>query len=155
MKSVSLSQVVRAQPAYRLASPVQSWRELAALGLTLSVGLVLIAVLLMALDPTAPAMWIIGPVLLGGTLPLFAVLPGQFDVVTRFDASYFLKTLDSSLNAMGYRPAAGDARTRRYHRRAGLFHWKDSTVTLAVDAHAIKVAGPVPALRQLQQYLAA
>ncbi|WP_426189525.1 hypothetical protein [Massilia sp. DWR3-1-1] len=159
MKSVSLSQVVRAQSPYRLASPVQSWRELVALTLTLSAGLALLTVLLMMFDPLAPAAWIVIPVLLGGSLPLFAALPGQFDVVTRFDASHLLGTLDASLGDMGYRPAASasadaGAATRCYQRPAGLFHWKERTISLSVQQHAITVGGPLPALRQLKHRLA-
>jgi len=161
MKSVSLSQVVRAQPVRHLASPVQSWRELTALVLTLSLGLALIALALMALDPGAPAAWIIVPVLLGGTLPLFAAMPGQFNVNTRFNANHLVKTLDSSLVEMGYVPAGGPAvdgsgeRTRRYSRPARLFRWKESTISLAVHDHAITIGGPLPALRQLQHRLSA
>ncbi|MFL6707896.1 MAG: hypothetical protein ACJ8HI_06790 [Massilia sp.] len=156
MKSVSLSQVVRAQQSYRLASPVQSWRELAALALTLSVGLVAIVIVLMALDPGAPAMWIVAPVLLGGSLPLVAALPGQFDVVTRFDAAHFLKTLDVTLREMGYAATDSlDGRSRSYQRPARLFRWKDSTVTLRLQEHAVSITGPMPALRRLQQRLGA
>lgn len=154
MKSVSLSQVVRSQPAHRLARPLQSWRQLAALALTLASGLTLIAVLLMVLAPATPAAWIVLPVLLGGTLPLFGTLPAQFDVNTRFDAAHFVKTLDRTLSEMGYAPtASGDGRTRCYRRPPRLFHWKDGTISLAVHAHAITVGGPLPALRQLQQRL--
>ncbi|MDB5959993.1 MAG: hypothetical protein JWP59_1287 [Massilia sp.] len=154
MKSVTLSQVVRSQQTYRLASPVQSWRELTALALTLSVGLSMIALILMTLDPVAPAAWIIIPVMLGGSLPLFVALPGQFDVVTRFDASHFVKTLDASLADMGYVATASGDRLVCYQRPSRLFRWKDSTISLAVHEHAITIDGPVPALRQLQQRLA-
>jgi hypothetical protein len=157
MKNVSLSQVVRTQPPYRLSSPVQSWRELVALTLTLSAGLALLTVLLMMFDPLAPAAWIVIPVLLGGSLPLFAALPGQFDVVTRFDASHLLRTLDASLGDMGYRPAASGgagATTRCYQRPARLLRWKESTISLSVHQHAITVGGPLPALRQLKHRLA-
>lgn len=159
MKSVTLSQVVRSQQSYRLANRVQSWRELAALALTLSVGLVGIALLLMTLDPGAPLAWIIVPVLLGGTVPLFAALPGQFDVLTRFDAAHFLNNVEANLQAMGYAvdqaASAHDGRCRCYRRRAHLFHWKESTLTLSVHDHAITIAGPMPALRQLQHRLGA
>jgi len=154
MKSVSLTQVVRSHQAYRLASPVRSWRELAALALTLSVGLTAIAMVLMALDPGAPAAWIVTPVLLGGSLPLFAAMPGQFKVLTRFEASHLIGTLDTTLREMGYKVAdGGDGRSRTYHRRAGLFRWKDSVVTLQLQPHAISISGPMPAMRRLQQRL--
>ncbi len=154
MKSVSLSQVVRSQQS-TLARPVQSWRELAPLALTLSAGLALIALLLMKLDPGAPAAWIVIPVLLGGTLPLFAASTGQFDVVTRFDASHFVKTLDSSLREMGYAASAGnDGRSRSYNRPPRVFRWKNSTISLSIHEHAITIGGPLPALRRLQQQLA-
>ncbi len=154
MKSVSLTQVVRSHQAYRLASPVRSWRELAALALTLSLGLAAIAMVLMALDPGAPTAWIVIPVLLGGSLPLFAAMPGQFKVLTRFEASHLIGTLDTTLREMGYAVTdGGDGRSRTYQRRGRLFHWKDSIITLQLQPHAISISGPMPAMRRLQQQL--
>ncbi|WP_426115189.1 hypothetical protein [Massilia sp. PWRC2] len=154
MKSVSLSPVVPVQWAPRLPHERQSWRPLAALALAVSSGLALIAALMMHLDPTAPAAWIVIPVLLGGSLPLLAVLPGRFDVHTRFDAAHFVNTLDRTLGEMGYiSEGCTDPRTRSYRRRSRLPHWNDGTIALTVHAHAITVGGPLPALRQLQQRL--
>ena len=156
MKSVSMTQLVRSHTLYRRAIPVQSWRELAALALTLSIGLVGITMVLMALDPSAPLAWIVTPVLLGGSLPLFAALPGQFDVLTRFEASHLLKTLDATLRDMGYAATAtADGRTHTYQRPARLFRWKDSIITLQIQPHTISIAGPMPAMRRLQQRLGA
>jgi hypothetical protein len=155
MKSVSLTQVVRSHNAYRLASPVRSWRELAALALTLSVGLAAIAMVLMALDPGAPAAWIVTPILLGGSLPLFAAMPGQFKVLTRFEACHLIGTLDTTLRQMGYVVAdgGGDGRSRSYQRRGRLLLWRDSIITLQLQPHAISISGPMPAMRRLQRQL--
>jgi hypothetical protein len=151
MKSVSLSQVVRSQQADQ---PLQSWREVVGLGMTLSFGLVLIAVVLMAADPGAPAAWIVIPVLLGGSLPLLAAAPGQFDVYTRFDAAHFLNNLDASLRDMGYVATdAADARRRSYRRPTSLLRWQARQLTLSIHQHAITISGPLPALRQLQHRL--
>ena len=156
MKSVSLSQLVRSQQPASLSKPVQSWRELTAIGLTLSAGLALIALFLMTLDPGVPAAWIIVPVLLGGSLPLFATMAGQFDVQTRFDAAHLVHTLDSSLVEMGYAPTGDtNSRLRHYIRPASLFRWKARTISLAIHEHAITIAGPLPALRRLQHSLSA
>lgn len=151
MKSVSLSQVVRSQPAN---GPVQSWRELLALGMTLSLGLFLIAIVLMVADPGAPAAWIVVPVLLGGTLPLFAAAPGQFDIHTRFHAAHFLNNIEASLGAMGYVASRDDSpRQRSYQRPASFLRWQPQQLTLSIHQHAITVCGPLPALRQLQHRL--
>lgn len=154
MKSVSLSQVVRSHDSMRFFCPIQSWSQFLSLALTLTVGLTCIALLFMAIDPTAPMAYIVVPVLLGGLAPVFAALPGQFQVVTRFHAQYFLKTLDETILSMGYSPAeSADGRTS-YQPRARLFRWKENAIEVSVSDHAIVVGGPVFALRMLQQRLA-
>lgn len=155
MKSVSMSQVVRAHDPVRFLYPIQSWSQLISLALTLAVGLTLIATLCMAIDPAAPVAYIVIPVLAGGLAPVFAALPARFQVVTRFHAHYFLKTLDETILSMGYIPAVSDAdRTRSYQPRARLFRWKENAIEVSVTEHAITVGGPVFALRMLQQRLA-
>ena len=154
MKSVSLSQVVRSHNGFRFFCPLQSWRQFLSLAVTLSVGLTCIALLFMAIDPTAPMAYIIVPILLGGLAPVFAALPGQFEVATRFHAQYFLKTLDQTIVSMGYSaqlPATG--RTHRYSRSTSLFNWKEHAIVVTVSEHAITIDGPIFTLRMLQQKL--
>ena len=154
MKSVSLSQVVRSHDGFRFFFPLQSWRQFLSLAATLSVGLACIALLFMAIDPSAPLGYIIVPILLGGLAPVFAALPGRFEVATRFHAHYFLKTLDQTIVSMGYRaelPAAG--RSRRYSRSAGLFNWKEHAIDVTMGEHAITIDGPIFTLRMLQRKL--
>lgn len=154
MKSVSLSQVVRSHDSFRFLCPIQSWSQLISLALTLAVGLTCIAMLFMAIDPDAPVAYIVVPVLLGGLAPVFAVLPARFEVFTRFHATYFLHTLDETIQSMGYAPAESDAeRTHCYRPHTGLFRWKEQAIAVTVNEHAITVGGPVVALRQLQQKL--
>lgn len=154
MKSVSLSQVVRSHDSVRYFCPIQSWNQFRSLALTLTIGLTCIALLSMALDPTAPVAYIVVPVLLGGVAPVFAALPGKFEVVTRFHAHHFLKTLDEAIVSMGYTPAqSATERTRHYRRKTGLFHWKENAIALTVTEHAITVGGPIFTLRMLQQKL--
>jgi hypothetical protein len=156
MKSVSMSEVVRSHDAFRFLCPIQSWGQLVSLALTLSLGLALIAMLFMALDPTAPVAYIIIPVLLGGLAPVFAALPARFEVITRFQARHFLKTLDQAVISMGYGPDDTQSeRTRQYRPRARLFRWRENAITVTVTEHAITIGGPVFALRLLQEKLIA
>jgi hypothetical protein len=156
MKSVSLTQVVRSHDSYRFLCPIQSWSQLVSLALTLTIGLALISMLFMALDPTAPVAYILIPVLMGGMAPVFAALPARFEVVTRFQARHFLKTLDEAILSMGYQPAAGDADCNpRYQPQARLFRWKESAIAVTVTEHSITVGGPVFVLRMLQHKLTA
>ena len=156
MKSVSMSEVVRSHDAFRFLCPIQSWGQFISLALTLSVGLALIAMLFMALDPTAPVAFIIIPVLLGGLAPVFAALPARFEVVTRFHAQHFLKTLDRTILSMGYvADEAQSERSRQYRPRARLFRWKENAIAVTVTEHAVTIAGPVFALRLLQEKLIA
>jgi hypothetical protein len=155
MKSVSLTQVVRAHESYRFLCPIQSWSQLLSLALTLTIGLALIAMLFMALDPTAPVAYILIPVLMGGMAPVFAALPARFEVVTRFQARHFLKTLDETILSMGYAAAESEAERTRYLPQARLFRWKESAIAVTVTEHAITVGGPIFVLRMLQQKLTA
>ncbi|MES2758350.1 MAG: hypothetical protein V4693_13330 [Pseudomonadota bacterium] len=154
MKSVSMSQVVRAHDPIRFLCPIQSWRQLLSLGFTLVVGLTFIAMVCMAIDPSAPVAYILVPVLVGGLAPVFAALPARFQVNTRFHAQYFVKTLDEAILSMGYSATqAADGRTS-YQPQARLFRWKENAIEVSVRDHAIVVGGPVFALRMLQQRLA-
>lgn len=156
MKSVSLSQVVRSHDSFRFLCPIQSWSQLTSFALTLAVGLTCIAMLFMALDPTAPLAYIVIPVLLGGLAPVFAALPARFEVFTRFHAHHFVKTLDETILSMGYTPTESPAeRTRCYRPQTGLFRWKEHAIAVTINEHAITVGGPVFALRLLQQKLTA
>lgn len=156
MKSVSMSRVVRSHDAVRFLCPIQSWAQLVSLAITLAVGLTLIATLCMAIDPTAPVAYIVIPVLIGGLAPVFAALPARFQVSTRFDANFFLNTLDESILSMGYGPATSeDGQVRRYLPLARLFRWKENMIAVTIGEHAVTVGGPVFALRLLQQKLTA
>lgn len=156
MKSVSMSQVVRSHDSFRFLCPIQSWGQLVSLALTLTAGLALIAMVCMALDPAAPIAYIVVPVLLGGLAPVFAALPARFEVVTRFQAQHFLKTLDETIMSMGYTAAESAAgRTREYRPQARLFRWKENAIAVTVTEHAITIGGPVFALHLLQEKLIA
>lgn len=154
MKSVSMSQVVRSHDPIRFLCPFQSWSQLVSLGFTLALGLTFIAMLCMAIDPSAPVAYIVIPVLVGGLAPVFAALPGRFQVNTRFHAQYFVKTLDKAILSMGYsrnEPAEG---CTWYQPQARLVRWKENAIEVSVSDHAIEVTGPVFVLRMLQQRLA-
>jgi len=154
MKSVSLSRVVRSHDPYRFLCPIQSWSQLLSLALTLGLGLALIVVVLMLLDPSAPLAYIVIPVVAGGLFPVFIALPARFEVMTRFHAEYFARTLDRTLASMGYVPRSdAPGPTRYYRRQAGWLRWKENDIAVTVREHAIGVNGPVFALRALQQRL--
>lgn len=156
MKSVTLSQVVRAHDPYRFLCPIQSWSQFMSLTVTLAIGLPLIAMLFMLLDPTAPLAYIIIPVAVGGLAPVFAALPARFEVITRFHAQHFARTLDETLVAMGYVPRTGAVGgARHYTRQSRFLRWKENEIAVQVSEHAIAITGPIFTLRLLQQRLAA
>lgn len=155
MKSVSMSEVVRSHDSFRFLCPIQSWGQLMSLALTMTVGLALIAIVFVALDPDAPVAYIVIPVLFGGLAPVFAALPARFEVVTRFRAQHFLKRLDETIVSMGYAPVGSQAElTREYRPQARLFRWKENAIAVTVTDHAITIGGPVFALHLLQEKLA-
>lgn len=154
MKSVTLSQVVRAHDPYRFLFPIQSWSQLISLCVVLAIGLPLIVMALRLLDPSAPLAYIVLPALAGATAPLFAALPGRFEVLTRFHARQFLNPLEQALITMGYsRGEAGPECTRYCSNGAAWMRWRENEIRVTVNEHVLGIKGPIFMLRVLQQKL--
>lgn len=153
MKNVTLSAVVRNHARRQLLCPIRSWHQLGQYAATLALGLPVIAFLTRFVDPTAPLAWIVLPVLAGGLLPAFALLPGRFEVNTRFQAHHLVGTLDESLARLGYVKAIEDSANVRYRPRRR--HWQGGAADIAVTLHAnaADIAGPLATLRALQRQL--
>jgi hypothetical protein len=155
MKSVIMSQVVRAHEPVRFLCPIQSWRQLISLALVLAVGLPLIIALMRALDPSAPLAYIVIPALAGATIPMVAALPGRFSVITRFHARHFVRDLEDAIVSMGYTRCDNTQEGLRYRNSGGGWvNWRENEIALTVNEHAIAVGGPMFALRALQRRLA-
>lgn len=145
MKSVTFSEVVRVAGA-----PASS--SAARYALTMALGMPALMAAFHLLDPSAPLPWIVLPVLAGGLAPMLAVLPGRFEVTTRFEAQLLARTLDATLTSLGYAEAGRQRGAVRY-RTSGA-RWLDREVVVTVREHSIVVVGPVPTLRALQARLA-
>jgi hypothetical protein len=145
MKNVTLSAVVRSH----------SHRQLCLYAITLALGLPVIATLIHLLDPGASLAYIVVPVLAGGLLPAFLLLPGRFEVNTRFHAHHLLGTLDESLTQLGYIKSAEDAASVRYRpRKRQWIGGRAADIAVTLHPHAADIAGPLGALRALQRQLA-
>lgn len=154
MKNVTFSAVVRNHARRQLLCPIRSLRQLGQYAATLALGLPVIAFVAHFIDPTAPLAWIVAPVLAGGLLPAFALLPGRFEVNTRFQARHLVSTLDESLARLGYVKTAQEPAAMRYRPRRR--HWQGQAADVAVTLHdyAADIAGPLATLRALQRQLA-
>jgi hypothetical protein len=153
MKNVTLSAVVRNHARRQLLCPIRSWHQLAQYAATLALGLPLIAFFTRFIDPTAPLAWVVVPILAGGLLPAFALLPGRFEVSTRFQAHHLIETLDEALARLGYvKTVTGPASVRYRPRRR---HWNGAAADIAVTLHphTADIAGPLVMLRALQRQL--
>jgi hypothetical protein len=156
MKSVSMSEVVRAHDRARLLFPIQSWRQFGALAATLALGLPAIMFAVHLLDPAAPLAYIVIPVLLGGLLPVFAVLPARFEVRTRFDAQHLVGTIDHTLSTLGYAQADAEGGALRYRaRKPGWFGSSEKDIAVTLRERRIEIVGPIAILRALQRRMAA
>lgn len=154
MKSVTMSEVVRATDRARLPFPTQSWRELAALALGLGSGLLAIMYAVHLLDPGAPLAYIVIPALVGGLLPVFATMPGRFELCTRFDAQHLLGPLDMAMQALGYIQAGKDGATVRYRTRSpGWLAARRQEVAVTLRERGVEIVGPMPTLRRLQRHM--
>jgi hypothetical protein len=155
MQNVTLGAVVRNHARRQLLCPIRSWRQLGLYALTLALGLPLIAVVARVLDPGAPLAYILVPVLAGGLLPAFALLPGRFEVKTRFQAHHLLSTLDESLQHLGYVKTVENAARLHYQpRRRRWFGGPAADIDVTLHPYAADIAGPLRALRVLQRTLA-
>ena len=155
MKNVTMSEVTRTHAPYRFLCPIRSRRQLIAFGIFLLFGLPLIALLLKLLDPSAPLSYIIIPALVGGSAPMFAVLPARLRMVTRFHAGHLIHTLDETIQSLGYeRSESSAAAGARYHAtQPRWLAWKENDIEVMVRDHTIEVNGPVCAMRVLQERL--
>jgi len=147
MKSVTFSDIERVPEQARRPSPLGSPQRVTLLVLTLALGLPALIFIFQQVDPGAPLAYIVVPVLAGGLLPMMSMMPGRFEVITRFDACHLVVTLDDALGRLGYAPAERVPGALRYRARGG----KEIAVT--VRAHALEVTGPVPALRALRRQM--
>jgi hypothetical protein len=147
MKSVTFSDIERVPEQARRPSPLGSPQRVTLLVLTLALGLPALIFIFQQVDPGAPLAYIVVPVLAGGLLPMMSMMPGRFEVTTRFDACHLVVTLDDALGRLGYAPAERAPGAVRYRARGG----KEIAVT--VRAHALEVTGPVPALRALRRQM--
>jgi hypothetical protein len=154
MKSVTMSEVVRAPDRARLLLPTQSTAELIILGVVLASGLIAIMYAVHLLDPEAPLAYIVIPALVGGLLPVFATMPGRFEVCTRFDAQHLVGTIDMTLEALGYTHAGTDAGTVRYRTRTpGWLAARRQEVAVTLRDRRIEIVGPMATLRRLQRHM--
>ena len=154
MKSVTFSDIERVQGRSRILPSLQSIQRLATLALPLALGLPALMIAFHLVDPTAPLGYIVLPVLLGGLLPVTQVLPGRFEVTTRFDACHMVLTLDEALSKLGYEQVERAPGSVRYRARSA--RWPrslDKQITVNVRPHALEVTGPVPALRALRRQM--
>ncbi|HEX9173870.1 MAG TPA: hypothetical protein VF861_14555 [Telluria sp.] len=156
MKSVTMSEVVRASERTHHAFPTHSWREIATLALGLGSGLVAIMYAVHLLAPESPLAYIVIPALVGGLLPVFATAPGRFEVCTRFDAQHLAGSFDLALEALGFTQAGTDGATIRYRNRAlGWLCAHRQEVSVTLRERRVEIVGPMSTLRRLQRHMTA
>jgi hypothetical protein len=154
MKSVTFSDIERVQARSRVLPSLPSIQRLSTLALLLALGLPVLMIAFHLLDPSAPLGYIVIPVLLGGLLPATHVLPGRFEVTTRFDACHMVLTMDEALGKLGYEQAGRAPGSLRYcARNARWPGWLDKEIIVDVREHALEVTGPVPTLRALRRII--
>jgi hypothetical protein len=149
MKSVTFSDIERVPERARRRFPLGVPRRMLVLATTMVLGLPALMYAFHVFDPSAPLAYIVLPILAGGLLPMAQMMPGRFEVMTRFDACHLACTLDDALGRLGYVPAERAPGTMRYRTRGG------REIAVNVRAHALEVTGPVPALRALRRQMAA
>ena len=155
MKNISLSPVTRVHAPYRFLCPIRSRRQLVAFALFLVFGLPFITVLLKLYDPGAPLAYILIPALVGGCIPVFALMPARLSVATRFHAGHLAHTLDASILALGYARSESFTTGARYQpAQRGWLGWQEDDIAVTVLEHTIEISGPVFAMRALQEKLA-
>lgn len=155
MKSVTFSDIERVQARPCSLPSRQLIHRLATFVLLLALGLPALMIVFHLLDPTAPLAYIVVPILLGGLLPATQILPGRFEVTTRFDACHMVLTLDEALDKLGYEQTERAPGSVRYRARGARWpRWLDKDITVTVHEHALEVTGPVPTLRALRRHIA-
>ncbi len=149
MKSVSFSEMVYTDDLVRPLRTTAGRRRWP-FWLVLGAGLPGIVLAMRWLDPAAPLAYIVLPVLAGGLLPVWALMPARFEVTTRFEARHLVNTVDEALLALGYQNVGGPADTMLYRKRA---YGTGREVSVSVRPHVLDIAGPAITLRALQKAL--
>jgi hypothetical protein len=150
MKSVTFSDIVRIPNQPRSPFTLHGKRGPGQLALTLGLGLAALALVIHLIDPAAPLVYIVVPVLAGGLLPLVGVVPGRLEVATRFDACNLVGTLDETLRQLGYKPAARGPGALRYRTHAARWAGRGNDVGITVRDHTLEVTGPIAVLQALR-----
>jgi hypothetical protein len=155
MDNVELSEIVRAYSGWRCFFPVQSVDQFASFCSLCAACILTLALVLINIDPLAPLGYVLIPAALGGTSPLFAVLPGRLVIRSRAGANSS-RTVEAALLRLGYVRAETAANGTRYRNSLpGWLHWKESEFSLAIHGDAITVSGPIYPLRVLRKSLSA
>lgn len=153
MKSVSFSEVVYASEAAH-APQAPGARRLWPFWLFLGSAMAAIVLFMHWLDPGAPLAYIVLPVLAGGLLPVWALIPARFEAATRFEARHLVNAVEEALLGLGYERVPGAPDVLLYRsRKTGVSPWPRRQVSVSVRAHALDIAGPAMTLRALQQSL--
>jgi hypothetical protein len=154
MKSVTCSEVRRAHRA-RFQYAGASLHQLMLFGLTLALGVPVLIAAFRLLDPGAPLGYIVLPVLAGSLAPAVALLPGRFEVQTRFRAQHLVGRLDETLAALGYAQAQQSPDMVRYRaRKAGWQPWGGNEIDVTVREHGLEITGPFSTLLALKKQVA-
>jgi len=154
MKSVSFSEIVYANDLMRWPHPGQGWRRLLSFTLLMALGLATLVALLHLAYPAAPLAYIVVPVVAGGLMPVYFLMPARFEVTTRFEARHLVINLEEGLARFGYEKVGSHPGVMRYRPRALLMRWHLKDIAVAVRPHAIDITGPALTLRALQKALA-
>ncbi|MFL6672775.1 MAG: hypothetical protein ACJ8LG_05715 [Massilia sp.] len=155
MKSVTCSEVMRVHGGARFQYAGASLRQAMLFGLTLAFGVPALIVTFHLLDPGAPLGYIVLPVLAGSLAPVIAMLPGRFEVQTRFPAQHLAGTLDETLAALGYAQAQQFPGTLRYRvRQAGWQPWGAREIAVSFRDHVLEITGPYATLTALKKQMA-
>lgn len=156
MKSVMFSDVIYAHDVAPWLGRTRPRRRMASFALLMAGGLAGLVLLFHWLDPGAPLAFIVVPVLAGGLLPLFALMPARFEATTRFDARHLLRTLEEGLDSLGYERAAQPGDMLRYRpRSARWMRWPSKTVEVTLREHVLCIVGPAITLHALRKCLGA
>lgn len=150
---MKISKIKHEHGIFKWIFPFQSWSQFTSFAFFEAVGF-LFVVMLLKLDPKVP-IWVYISALVGGTIPLFAVLPTSFELLENEMTIYrFSSQIDRSLNALGYFAFIPSNGNHYYRTRLpNWLRWKENEISIKYLENNLIVKGPMFALKILRKKL--
>jgi hypothetical protein len=151
----TVSPIVRLHPAWRYLVPIQSKSQLLMFAAIVASGLAIVTAAAVHMNPAPPLALTLSFVLIGASIPLYALLPARMDVTAVLGATDMFDLLHQHVVATGYVQTSAGESIRCYGSGGPRWQrWPESRMSLCIrDSSTIRVEGAKLALKEIRRWL--